>query len=378
MRRKPNLRVFVPGDVVVREGEAECRLYIIIMGSVTAYKNYRQTGETVLAELGAGEFFGERPLFLGLGQEATVVAAEETLTISLTRQEIFDFFREEPDATFALIADICRNAGESRQARPRPNRRLEAPGLFPPGHGHYELPAPAGTAPADIVFTAKEKCPLCGMTFEAVGLRESKLARQGTDPDLRERYKGVEPLHYDVLTCPQCWYSALRDVFDTAEVADAHSLLAELGALQREMKLVFDNRKDAAEVFAGYYLALRSAPRCFAQGELQTGRLWLKLARLYEDCADQAMAAHANQQALTAYKQAYQRLNLNPRALQRVQFIMGDLHYKLGEIKEARDLLFKAKIARDGTELIKRHAEDRIDLMREAEKQASQPAPPRK
>jgi hypothetical protein len=366
--------VFGPGDLIVREGEMESRMYIVITGKMVTYKNYQKTGEISLAELGPGEFFGEQSLFLGAGQPATIVATEESLTISLTRDEIFEFFRVESEATFSLIADICRREGEKEgvpQPRPAPDRRLSAPGLFPAGHGHYHLPAPEGEAPAGVVFTAKEKCPICGVTFAAAGLRESKLIRHRTDPDLRERYKGVEPMYYDVLTCPQCWYSALRDTFDSAEPADSHILMTELGALQRELGFEFDNRKDAAEVFTGYYLALRIAPRCFLQAETQTARLWVKLSRLYEDCGDQTMMEYANRQALDAYKDIYQRVSLSPRALQRIQFILGDLYFKTGEFREAREMLFKAKIAKDGTELIRRYAEDRIDLMRETDRQES-------
>jgi tetratricopeptide (TPR) repeat protein len=364
--------VFEPGDIIVREGEMEFRMYIIITGGLAVYKNYQKADEISLAELSAGEFFGEQSLFLGAAQPATVVATEESLTISFTRDDIFDFFRAESEATFSLIADICQRAGEKNSApKPKidPSRRVSAPGLFPVGHGHYRLPAPESEAPTGIVFTAKEKCPICGVTFEAAGLRESKLIRHRTDPDLRERYKGAEPMYYDVLTCPQCWYSALRDTFDAAEPADSHALMTELGALQRELGFVFDNRKDAAEVFTGYYLALRVAPRCFVQAETQTARLWVKLSRLYEDCGDQAMTEYANRQALEAYKEIYQRVSLNPRALQRIQFILGDLYFKMGEFREAREMLFKAKIAREGTELVRRYAEDRIDLMREMDKQ---------
>jgi tetratricopeptide (TPR) repeat protein len=375
-RNRRNMDVFAPGDVVVREGEAEGRLYIIITGGVAIYKNYQKTDEVFLAERGTGEFFGEQSLFLGAAQPATVVAMEESLTVSLTRDDIFEFFRMESEATFALIADLCRRTEEKEPppgAAAGPNRRLEAPGLFPAGHGHYRLPAPEGEAPAGIVFTAKEKCPVCGVTFEATGLRESRLTRSRTDPDMRDHYKGVEPMWYDVVTCPQCWYSALRDAFDTAEPADPHSLMAELGALQRELKLEFDNRKDAAEVFAGYYLALRAAPRCFVQAETQTARLWVRLSRLYEDCGDQTMAEYANRQALAAYEDVYLRVSLNPRALQRIQFFLGDLYFKTGDFRSARDMLFKAKIAREGTEFVRRYAEERIDLMREMDKQEKEP-----
>jgi uncharacterized protein (DUF2225 family) len=385
------MRFFKPGEVLVREGDRDLRLYIVVTGSVIIYKNYQKVGETRLEELVVGEFFGEQSLFLGIGQPATAVAAQETLAYSLTRAEIFDFFRDEPDAAFALCADICQRLkamsrpefetvsepettpapapAPAPEPEPDPEREAGFSAFFPPGHGHYRLPEPEEAPPPDIIFKAKEKCPVCGMIFEASGVRESKLIRRRTDADLREHFKGVEPIHYDVITCPQCWYSALRDNFDAAEPADPQRLLAELTALHRDLDFNFDNRRDAAEVFTGYYLALRSAPLCFRQAEAQTARLWLKLSRLYEDCGDGAMAEYANRQALAAYEEVYQRANLNARAMQRLQFIMGDLHFKLGAFREARDLLFKAKTARGGTEQIRLCADNRLDLMREAEKQ---------
>ncbi len=48
-------------------------------------------------------------------------------------------------------------------------------------------------------------CPVCGKPFQAVSVRPSKLVVERTDSDMRTRYKGVEPLFYEVLTCPRCF-----------------------------------------------------------------------------------------------------------------------------------------------------------------------------
>jgi uncharacterized protein (DUF2225 family) len=298
------------------------------------------------------------------------LVTEQVLAVVLDSESIFDYFHNEYEATFAIFADICRRAKDNPQKKAlHPNRKVAGrSSLFPEGHGDYRLPQPEEDIPPDTLYENKETCPICGVTFKAVGVRESKLVRKATDADLREHYKGVEPMYYDIITCPQCLYSAASDVFAKAEPADQDGLLQELVSIKLELGIEFDSTRDAASVFAGYYLALMCAPRCFLNADLMTSKMWVKLSRLYQDCGDANMTEYANHRAFDAYDYVYQHMNLSPKAMQRLTFIMGDLQFKLGDYKKAKDLLFKAKIFKGGTEQIKRCSEDRLDEIKALEK----------
>jgi tetratricopeptide (TPR) repeat protein len=267
-----------------------------------------------------------------------------------------------------LIADICQRRGAVQPVQKA--RTIGKSTLFPQGHGDYRFPDLPEPLPDGVVFQAKETCPICGVSFQNTMLLESKLVRRQMDPDLREHYKGIEPMHYEVYTCPQCWYSALKDQFPQAEPAQPAHLLGELVTFHTELALEFDEFRDAAAVFTSYYLALHCAPRCFVNAELQIGKLWTRLAWLYTDCGDEKMTEYAHKRALEAYEIAFQHVDLSPRGLQRLYFIQGDLLYKLQRFAEAKDKFFKAKTHRGGTEMIRNYAEDRLELIRKVEKQA--------
>ena len=73
----------MPGEVVIHEGERDDSLYIIIHGSVTVHRH----GEQV-AELHAGDFFGETALLGDQVRTATVKIRESATLLRLRRKEI--------------------------------------------------------------------------------------------------------------------------------------------------------------------------------------------------------------------------------------------------------------------------------------------------
>lgn len=77
---------FEPGDLVFRQGDLGDRLYIIVKGAVEVVREDAR-GETVLARLGAGAYFGEMALLQRTTRNATVRAVETTDLLSLPQGE---------------------------------------------------------------------------------------------------------------------------------------------------------------------------------------------------------------------------------------------------------------------------------------------------
>ena len=72
------VRMFAPGETIVREGERTSELYIIERGEVGVEIKRQRTGTLVpVARLGAGKFFGEMSLMTGEERKATVTAETE-------------------------------------------------------------------------------------------------------------------------------------------------------------------------------------------------------------------------------------------------------------------------------------------------------------
>ena len=65
----------------------------------------------------------------------------------------------------------------------------------------------------EFLFDKKFECPVCYEKIRARTLRAGKIRLTRTDLDLRPVYEQLEPLKYDVVTCPHCGYAALARFF---------------------------------------------------------------------------------------------------------------------------------------------------------------------
>ena len=76
------------GDVIIREGERDDRLYILVSGKVNVFKSYRTQKEKRLRTLEPPAYFGEMALIDDLVRSATVVALRDTKTLCLDKLDL--------------------------------------------------------------------------------------------------------------------------------------------------------------------------------------------------------------------------------------------------------------------------------------------------
>jgi len=101
------------GKVLVREGEHQRDLYVIVTGTVEVSRDGRP-----VATMGPGDFFGELAL-IGRGPRmATVTATSDVSLMVLAPQRFEDILEREPGIARALLstmADRLRNIDQSFQ-----------------------------------------------------------------------------------------------------------------------------------------------------------------------------------------------------------------------------------------------------------------------
>jgi uncharacterized protein (DUF2225 family) len=185
------------------------------------------------------------------------------------------------------------------------------------------------------------------------------------EKDLRARYLGIEPMHYEVVSCPQCLYSAPVYLFPTVSKRMSAAVMRELQPHRADVELKAGGERDTFTVFAGYYLAVKSAPLCFDEHQTVTAKLWKSLAAIYKDCGDDEMYLYASEKALADYMEAYSRLKLTEEQLQQICYAIGDLNERLGRLEEARQFFFMAKSARGGTNAMRIKADNRLEEVKE-------------
>ncbi len=95
------------GAPVIREGESADRFYILRTGRMDVWKDYDRPSARKIAELQAGDHFGEIALLEESGRTATVVAAVPSLVLSLTR-DVFHRLMEDNALKSVSIEETAR------------------------------------------------------------------------------------------------------------------------------------------------------------------------------------------------------------------------------------------------------------------------------
>jgi CRP-like cAMP-binding protein len=103
------------GGVVVREGEAGNRLFVVGEGLVRVCKHFGHPDELELARLAPGNFFGEMCILETLPRSATVQALTDTTLYSLTSIAFYHLYETMPAQHSILVLNIARDV--SRRLR---------------------------------------------------------------------------------------------------------------------------------------------------------------------------------------------------------------------------------------------------------------------
>lgn len=130
---------FVPGQVIVHEGETGDLFYVVTEGQVQVSIQDASGREVVLDEIEPGGFFGELSMLTTEPRSARVKAVSEVTTLALERDEFFAFLQKYPHAaidvltvlgqrlhrTQALVRrSVSRNVNEVDQEMLTPGQRF--------------------------------------------------------------------------------------------------------------------------------------------------------------------------------------------------------------------------------------------------------------
>ena len=419
LKRTGKVVPLAPGEIYFNEGDRGEDMAFLLKGSVELVRRCGFKDQYRVAIISPGEFLGEMTLFLDKPRSATAIALEECVLVALDKVHAMEYLTRTPENAITMIKTLCRRldtvnnqyqillhmmrSGQKAgmEFTPPPQDGSPAPVLSPAPaptpavpfpapsvvSAPVEEPAPeAETRTAGVLFPAGHKeytlllqngrrdmfskknitCPMCGCVFPDISLRASKLKVLGTDPDLRVRYDGIEPLYYEVRTCPGCFYSAMTGTFETALRSRAPRFRAAMEGAYAGLEIRTGEERRSFDVFAGCYLALQCAPLCFAGSEAQQAQIWLKILRLYGDAGDTVMEAMALEKARQACRLAFERVEMDQTQQQKMFYIMGALALKAGDLREAKQSFFKVKTDKQGLPAYREMAEDRLEEIRES------------
>jgi len=95
------------GTVVVRQGEVDDCLYLVIQGGVRVTR-----GEIPLDEMGPGSFFGEIALFEGVPRTATVATITKARLLGLERVDLIRLIEDMPGISISLLEKLAKRIRE--------------------------------------------------------------------------------------------------------------------------------------------------------------------------------------------------------------------------------------------------------------------------
>jgi CRP-like cAMP-binding protein len=116
-------RTYQKDEIIFEQGDAGHGIFIIISGKVRV-KSTCKLLETVVAELGPGEMFGELSLFDEAQRNATVVAIEPTVAVALFQAEFSSLLTKNKDIGVKVLVEIFRTMSQRLR-----RLLLEQPGL---------------------------------------------------------------------------------------------------------------------------------------------------------------------------------------------------------------------------------------------------------
>jgi len=96
------------GDVIIREGERDDRLFILISGKVNVFKKYGTKREKLLRTMEPPAYFGEIALIDELVRSATVVAMRNTKTLCLDKLNLNREIERSPIIAKKLLQMLNR------------------------------------------------------------------------------------------------------------------------------------------------------------------------------------------------------------------------------------------------------------------------------
>lgn len=106
-RQAQRLRYHV-ADVIVREGDRDARLFVVLSGTVEVFKSYGSQQQRCLGQLGQGSYFGELALLNDEVRSATVVARTDVETLCLAELNLLHELDGRPRLALELIQTLAK------------------------------------------------------------------------------------------------------------------------------------------------------------------------------------------------------------------------------------------------------------------------------
>jgi uncharacterized protein (DUF2225 family) len=191
-------------------------------------------------------------------------------------------------------------------------------------------------------WNKKLKCPFCNTEFETTRMRSNVIRIKEKMTDFGNIYEGENPYFYSITGCPNCTFAARNEDFQTVKLQYEPKVLEATKAIVKSGKKkpdIFGLGQSTPQVAAKRheleiaFMKIRKYSDIGVQAGLLMHLVWIY--RLMQD-TEKEKAAMA--EAAKAYQIYHEKGGDLPENLGEpgVLYLIGDLHRRLGQYKEAR------------------------------------------
>ena len=105
---KVTLRELKHGEVLVREGQTDNHLYVIVNGALSVIKNAGTADAVTFFTICAGDLADELSFMDGTAHYASLVAVGDTRVLGLEREKLESMLSARPDIVYRVMRAIVR------------------------------------------------------------------------------------------------------------------------------------------------------------------------------------------------------------------------------------------------------------------------------
>jgi CRP/FNR family transcriptional regulator/CRP/FNR family cyclic AMP-dependent transcriptional regulator len=106
---------FKRGDLIIKKGEIDSRLFVIISDEVEVIKRLGSQNEKSLNILRSNNYFGEMALLDNYVRTASVVAREDTEALTLDQWNIREEIKKNPMIAIELLQTLSRRLRKAEE-----------------------------------------------------------------------------------------------------------------------------------------------------------------------------------------------------------------------------------------------------------------------
>ena len=308
-------RHFSKDEYICYEGELGNEMYIILRGEVGVYITNAMGTLTEVSTLKDGGFFGEMAIFDRLPRSASCIALEDTICVSISKENLVDFICECPDMAEKILEnmsmrirklnnDLYKSVRENTKKKPE---KFEIPSQYSFSHvvkEPYQDPR--------YFAQSAQVCPICEGTINVVNMKRNLMEVRNIDMDGRVNYMMCDPLWHEILSCPHCYYSNYRINFfnlNPTEKKEIKMLLKDEHAPVVEFKA--EERTPFDNLVLKYLQAIHINETIQGGEHAFIGTLWLYLYWLGKDSGDEKFTDFCANKAIEKFQIAVAEYKTN-------------------------------------------------------------------